>query len=122
VVKKTKKKQYPIGRGKPPKATMWVKGQSGNPKGRPKKKPPAFPELLRKELSKKIVIKEGCEELRITKETALIKSTINAALRGKASARRDLVKWMMYLTMFDDHPCEFDDDDGYADILAKIMA
>jgi hypothetical protein len=28
--------EYEVGHGKPPKATQWSKGRSGNPKGRPK--------------------------------------------------------------------------------------
>jgi hypothetical protein len=30
--------EYEVGHGKPPKDTQWSKGQSGNPKGRPKTK------------------------------------------------------------------------------------
>lgn len=36
------KKPYEVGRGKPPKATRFQKGKSGNPKGRPKKKQEDF--------------------------------------------------------------------------------
>jgi hypothetical protein len=36
------KKFYEVGRGKPPKATRFQKGKSGNPKGRPKKKQEDF--------------------------------------------------------------------------------
>jgi hypothetical protein len=36
------KKLYEVGRGKPPKATRFQKGKSGNPKGRPKKKQEDF--------------------------------------------------------------------------------
>ena len=31
--------EYMVGYAKPPKETQWQKGQSGNPKGRPRKKP-----------------------------------------------------------------------------------
>jgi hypothetical protein len=33
-------KSYEVGRGKPPVATRWKKGKSGNPAGRRKKEPP----------------------------------------------------------------------------------
>jgi hypothetical protein len=36
------KRSYEVGRGKPPKATRFPKGKSGNPKGRPKKKNEEF--------------------------------------------------------------------------------
>ena len=36
------KRLYEVGRGKPPKATRFQKGKSGNPKGRPKKKQEEF--------------------------------------------------------------------------------
>ena len=36
------RRSYEVGRGKPPKATRFQKGKSGNPKGRPKKKDEDF--------------------------------------------------------------------------------
>jgi hypothetical protein len=35
-------RKYEVGHGKPPKATRFQKGKSGNPKGRPKKKDEDF--------------------------------------------------------------------------------
>jgi hypothetical protein len=36
--KKMPTDDYEVGKGKPPKAHQWAKGQSGNPRGRPKSK------------------------------------------------------------------------------------
>jgi cobalamin-dependent methionine synthase I len=48
MTKKTPRKNtnYEVGRGRPPEKTKWKKGQSGNPKGRPRAKVPDLPDLL----------------------------------------------------------------------------
>lgn len=78
---------YEVGYGKPPKATRFHKGVSGNPKGRPKKAPDFDAELIR-EARSLITINENGRRRRISKHSAVIKQLINAAMKGTASGLR----------------------------------
>lgn len=53
------KKDYEVGYGKPPKRTRFKKGQSGNPKGRPKGAK-GFTASLKREMESKVTaLSEG---------------------------------------------------------------
>lgn len=82
---------YPIGYGKPPKSGQFKKGQSGNPKGRPRKAP-ALADVLRKASRKKIAINTADGVRHIDKLTALVEKTLNDALKGDARARGEFLK------------------------------
>ncbi len=59
---------YEVGYGKPPQATRWKKGVSGNPSGRPKKKT-SIDDLLNRELNKKHrIVEDGIQKHLIAKE------------------------------------------------------
>jgi hypothetical protein len=79
-----------VGYGRPPKASRFKKGQSGNPSGRPKKQP-SFPELLEKELRASVNIQEGGHLRTITKKEAIVKGMTNKAMKGCHQARRDVI-------------------------------
>ena len=49
---------YEVGYGKPPKSRRFQPGVSGNPKGRPKRKPLALAETIEKVLNAKIEYRE----------------------------------------------------------------
>lgn len=49
---------YEVGFGLPPKRTRWVKGQSGNPKGRPRRKKSSIAELIEGALAHRIMVTE----------------------------------------------------------------
>ena len=74
-----------IGFKKPPKATRWKPGQSGNLKGRPKKTKD-FERLLDRELSLSVRITDGGQILTMTKREILIKKLVNEALKGDRAA------------------------------------
>lgn len=76
---------YEIGYGKPPSGTRFRKGQSGNPKGRPKGSR-NLRSLAENELNQRIVIREGGVERRICKGEALIKAQCNKAIKGDTRA------------------------------------
>jgi hypothetical protein len=71
----------PVGYGKPPIHTQFEKGQSGNPRGRPRKTATAST-ILAEELQARVDITENGERRRITKLRALVKKALNAALSG----------------------------------------
>lgn len=74
----------------PPKETQFKKGVSGNPKGRPKGSR-NFLSLLENIIEQKIPIKQGSEEVKITKKEAMLIQWINKAIKGDMSAIQHLI-------------------------------
>lgn len=74
-------KAYEVGYKKPPKSSQFKKGQSGNPKGRPKKKQ-TTDVLLEKELSKKVRVNVDGKEALLTKHEILIRQLVDKAVKG----------------------------------------
>ncbi len=67
-----------VGYGHPPKKTRFKKGESGNPKGRPKGSISLIAALMQ-ELERTLTVKEGGRETRITKARALVRQTVKTA-------------------------------------------
>ncbi len=61
----------------------WKPGQSGNPRGRPKKSK-NVDALLEKELDEIVTLHEGGQPKRMTKREAIIKQFVNLAIKGNA--------------------------------------
>ena len=76
---------YEVGFGKPPAATKFKKGQSGNPKGRPKGKRNAATVIIRA-LDAKVIINENGRRREITKFEAAITQLANKAASGDLRA------------------------------------
>ena len=81
---------YEVGRGKPPKKKQFPKGVSGNPNGRPRKKPDLYTEL-RRVLNEKVTMTIEGEQQRVTVQQALLLRLRDQALRGDVWAGK-LVK------------------------------
>ena len=75
--------EYEVGYGRPPKHTRFKPGQSGNPRGRPKKSK-NVDALLERELDEVVTLQEGGQPIRITKREAIIKQFVNLAIKGNA--------------------------------------
>src|SRR5215510_9869401 len=73
---------YRVGYGRPPTATRFKLGISGNPKGR-RKKVPSFSEVTEQVLNKTIEMRMGDRLLRMSNREALVHSAIRQALAGK---------------------------------------
>jgi len=82
-----------VGRGKPPLATRFQKGQSGNPKGRPRGTKNLKTDLM-EELRETIVVREGDRTVRMSKQRAMIKTVMNKSLKGDPRAIITLIRLM----------------------------
>ena len=76
---------YTVGYGKPPRATQFRPGQSGNAKGRPKGSK-SFAKLVEEELTERIRITENGKHRKITKKQGIAKQIVNQAVSGSLKA------------------------------------
>ena len=80
-----------VGYTRPPVATRWKKGQSGNPSGKKKGTPNLKSDLVA-ELAEIIQINEGGASRRITKQRALLKALAARGIQGDARAANLMLK------------------------------
>ena len=79
------KAPYPVGYKKPPTATQFRPGQSGNSKGRPKGVK-NFGTVLADELKTRIPVTENGKRKNISKREAIAKQMVNKAVAGDPKA------------------------------------
>jgi hypothetical protein len=79
-----------VGYKKPPAATQFAKGKSGNPKGRPKGSK-NLRTVLEEELSAKITVQENGKKLRLNKRGVIVRSLANKAMTGDIKAAQTLL-------------------------------
>jgi hypothetical protein len=87
---------YEVGYGKPPLHTRFQPGQSGNPRGRPKGTKNLTTDL-QEELIEKIVVREGEQSKRVSKQRAVVKSLVARTLKGDGRAATLLMSTMLRL-------------------------
>ncbi len=78
---------YEVGYGKPPEHTRFKPGQSGNPRGRPKGTKNLKTDLI-EELSEKIVVREGDQSQKVSKQRAVVKTLVDAHAPGRRALGR----------------------------------
>ena len=88
--------EYDVGYKKPPKHTQFQKGHSGNPKGRPKGTKNFKTDLL-EELSEQVLITEGGNETRVSKQRAILKRAAQKALSGDARSISMMIGWVIHV-------------------------
>jgi hypothetical protein len=75
----------PVGYKKPPRHAQFKPGQSGNPKGRPKKAA-TLPDVLSKELRTRVPIVNNGKRKKVSLLVAIMKQHLNKAANGDAKA------------------------------------
>ena len=93
--KKSKKSNadYKVGYGKPPTATQFKKGQSGNKKGRPKESV-SFALKLEKAMSEKLEVREGGRARKMSKIDVTLQNLLARCMKGDQQAVSTLVRLM----------------------------
>ena len=81
-----------VGYGKPPKATQFKKGQSGNPRGKPKGAK-SMSTVARELLDGEISLTLNGRVKRITRREAIVLAQFNKAVDGNVQSARQLVAW-----------------------------
>lgn len=85
---------YPVGYQKPPKHTQWKPGQSGNPRGRPKRSKD-FAKLFEDELNKTVTVTEGGQVRSITLRELVVSKLVRDAAKGDSTARKYVLGLMI---------------------------
>lgn len=84
---------YEVGYAKPPTHAQFKKGQSGNPRGRPKGSINLIT-LLRRTLNEKVTIHENGRQRAVSKGEAAIKQLVNRSAQGEIAYMRLLLPAM----------------------------
>jgi hypothetical protein len=89
------KRDYEIGRGRPPKHTRLKPGQCGNPRGRPKKdkKEKSLAVAIAEALQMRFRLRENGRERVATGVEAVALRLVADAVQGKASAQKMIFAW-----------------------------
>src|SRR5215470_15700493 len=87
-----------VGYGKPPRHTQFRKGQSGNPGGRPRRRPVRRADaLLLAEAYRSVAIKEDGRMVPVPALQAILRSQIELAINGNYRAQRDILIAVQHL-------------------------
>lgn len=88
----SKNGSYEVGYGQTPEHTRFKKGQSGNPKGRPKGAK-GFKTILRKELLRTISVTEQGKSRKMSTFKVVLRKLSNDAMMGKPHAVKQIMEY-----------------------------
>lgn len=111
---------YETGYRRPPISGRFKKGQSGNPKGRPKGSS-NFLTLLEQELGQSIVVNENGKKKTITRMQAMVKRIVAGALQGDLKALMTLVEILRRTGKFEETDIQGLIPDDYENILDSYV-
>lgn len=116
-----KKKDYEVGYAKPPKSGRFKKGQSGNPKGRPKKKGPGASELIREFAEEIITVKRNGQVEDVTRFNVLLHQLWTQAIKGDTGAMRLISQMVQAAERLRPPPEKTECDKQHGGVLAIPM-
>lgn len=93
---------YEVGYGKPPVSTRFVKGQSGNPRGRPRKVKPKPPRLsdaptdgyLEKEAYRPVALRENGQPIELPMIQAVLRALATGAIKGNRLSQKFFLEYV----------------------------
>ncbi|MGI3903188.1 MAG: DUF5681 domain-containing protein [Janthinobacterium lividum] len=85
-----------VGYCKPPVASQWSSGQSGNPSGQRRSKDDAW-ESFRAGLSKKITVVQDGQDVEMANGELIVRRLFESAMQGKPAARKQLRELLLQL-------------------------
>ena len=85
---------YNVGYRKPPQHSRYKKGQSGNPKGRPKGSK-SFRSRLEKALREQIMVQQGDKKRKVPKLDVLVARFVNEAARGDWKRANKIIDYIL---------------------------
>lgn len=83
---------YPVGYCRPPEATQFKPGRSGNPRGRPKGSK-CLKTLIRENLTEKVPVRTGSGQRKMSRIEALIHKLVQQGMNGNSRAIAELMKF-----------------------------
>lgn len=94
-----KQGDYEVGYGKPPKSTRFKKGQSGNPRGRPRKAKPRplrlsdapSERIFEEEIYRPVKLRENGKEIELSTIQAVTRSQTTSAIKGNRLAQKEVI-------------------------------
>ena len=117
--------RYEIGYGRPPQDSRFKTGQSGNPKGRPKRHLD-LRTVVEQALNELTEMREGNRTRSLSKREALVLSMLNKAVKGDPKAQTTVVALLRSVGMTAEtpqpastEPVTADDADIIADFLRR---
>ncbi len=113
-------KEYPIGKGKPPKEHQFQPGQSGNPNGRPKGSKNVH-QVLSKILNEQVTVTDAGKKMVVEKLEAAMRALVNKSFEGRPQSLKLLIEVMKDGDDAIQQPVEdqFSDDD-YANLMEEL--
>ena len=91
---KTQKKKQFVGHPMPPVEYRFKKGQSGNPKGRPKGARSTY-KILDDILNKRVQLIQDGKRVNLDRRTIILLQTVQSAMKGNAKAVQTLLPHML---------------------------
>lgn len=110
--------EYEVGFKKPPAHSRWKPGQSGNPRGRPKRKRD-FDTLIDDELGQTLRINENGQSRTLTKREIIIKGLVNDAMKGDPKARRMILPILMQQQTIETFEPDPEDRAAFEQLIAE---
>jgi Family of unknown function (DUF5681) len=93
--------EYKVGYGKPPKASRFKSGSSGNAKGRPKGSK-NLKTLIRRAMTSTISIQEGSRSRRVSKIEGVVLRQLQDALKGNDRSAMAIIKMAIQMGLLED--------------------